>query len=114
MSDVKVEYEQTISREDAAAWLSQLARAFTGDNDAEFAFGPGSVKLHVPGSVRAELEVAVEENEVEIEIEFTWPLSQRNGKPTAAAAVSAKRAASPAQRASATGRLGHAGRTKRK
>lgn len=114
MSDVKVEYEQTISREDAAAWLSQLARAFTGDHDAEFAFGPGTVKLHVPGSVRAELEVEVEENEVEIEIEFTWPLSTSNGKPAAAAALGAKRAAGPAQRANGTGRLGHPGRAKRK
>jgi amphi-Trp domain-containing protein len=114
MSDVKVEYEKTISREEAAAWLSHLASAFAGDHDAEVALGSGTVKLHVPGRVRAELEVEVEENEVEIEIEFAWPLSQSNGKPaTTAAALGAKRAASPAQRANGTGRLGHAGRARR-
>lgn len=76
MSDVKVEYEQTITRGEAAALLSQLARAFAGDDDAEFPVGPSTVKLHVPGSVRAELEVEVEDDEVEVEIELTWPLRQ--------------------------------------
>jgi len=77
MSDVKVEYEQRISRDDAAAWLSQLARAFAGDDEAEVPFGPGTVKLHVPETLRAELEVEIEDDEVEIEIEFKWPLPQR-------------------------------------
>ena len=95
MSDVKVEYEQTISRDDAAALLSQLARAFTGDHDAEFPFGPGTVKLHVPGSVRAELEIEVEDDEVEVEIEFTWPLPQRYAEPTAALAAGARAASTP-------------------
>src|SRR5215472_11572044 len=96
MSDVKVEYEQTISRDEAAALLSQLARAFTGDHEAEFPFGPGTVTLQVPGSVRAELEVEVGDDEVEVEIEFTWPVSRRNGEHRAAAvAADAKGASSP-------------------
>jgi len=96
MSDVKVEFGQTISRDEAAAWLSHLARAFAGDHDAEVPFGPGTVKLHVPGSVRAELEVQIEDDEVEVEIEFTWPLSQRNGEHRArAVAADAKGASSP-------------------
>jgi amphi-Trp domain-containing protein len=77
MSDVKVEYEQQISRDEAAVLLSQLARAFTGDGDAEFPFGPGTVKLDVPRTVRAELEVEVEDDEVQVEIEFKWALPQR-------------------------------------
>jgi len=113
MSDVKVEYEQTISRDEAAAWLSQLARAFTGDHDAEFPFGPGTVKLHVPGSVRAELEVEVEYDEVEIEIEFTWPLSQRKAEAAATVAPGAKAASSPVERANGAGRPGRAGRARR-
>jgi amphi-Trp domain-containing protein len=106
MSDVKVEYEQTISRDEVAAWLSQLARAFAGDHDAEFPFGPSTVKLHVPGTVRAELEVEVEDDEVEIEIELTWPLAQRNAEPAA-------KAASKPERANGTVRRSHAGRPKR-
>ena len=111
MSDVKVEYEQTISRDEVAAWLSKLASAFTGDHDAEFPFGQGTVKLHVPRSVRAELEVEVEDDEVEIEIEFTWPLSQRKAEPAAAVAPGAKAASSPSERANGAGRPGRARRT---
>jgi len=114
MSDVKVEYEQVIRRDEAAALLSQLAGAFTGDGDAEFPLGPGTIKLDVPGSVRAELEVEVEDDHVEVEIEFTWPLSRR--QPTAAAAVEprVKSAPSGAARANGAGRAVHAGRAKRK
>lgn len=101
MSEVKVEYEQTISREEAGAWLSHLARAFTGDGDPEFPFGPGTVKLHVPGTVRAEVEVEVEDDKVEVEIEFSWPLSQRNAEPSA-------------ERVNGVGRSGHAGRARHK
>jgi amphi-Trp domain-containing protein len=112
MSDVKVEYEQTISRDEAAAWLSQLARSFTGEHDAEFPFGPGTVKLHVPGRVRAEVEVEVEDDEVELEIEFHWPLSQRTREP-AAASPRAKVGAS-AEGANGASRSGQAVRTKRR
>jgi len=105
MSDVKVELEQTIRRDEAAAWLSQLARAFAGDHDTEVPFGPGTVKLHVPGSVHAELEVEVGDDQVEVEIEFTWPLSQRNGEHRpAAVAAEAKGASSP--RSGPTARVG--------
>jgi amphi-Trp domain-containing protein len=105
MSDVKVEFEQTISRDEVAAWLSQLARAFAGDHDVEVPFGPGTVKLHVPGSVRADLEVEVEDDEVEIEIEFKWPLSQRNGEHRAAT-VAADAKGLQARRSGPTARVG--------
>lgn len=113
MSDVKVEYEQTIGRDEAATLLAQLARAFSGEHDAEFPFGPGTVKLHVPGSVRAELEIEVEDNEVEIEIEFTWPLPQRSAGLAAAVAPGAKAATSRPERANGARRPAHAGRAKR-
>jgi amphi-Trp domain-containing protein len=102
---VKVEFEQTISRDEVAAWLSHLASAFAGDHDAEVPFGPGTVKLHVPESVRTELEVEVEDDEVEIEIEFTWPLSQRNGE-RRAAAVTADAKGLTARRSGPTPRVG--------
>jgi amphi-Trp domain-containing protein len=114
MSDVKVEYEQTISRDEAATLLAQLARAFSGEHDAEFPFGPGTVKLHVPGSVRAELEVEVEDDKVEVEIEFTWPLPQRNAGLAAAIAPGAKAATSRPERANGARRPPSAGRARRK
>lgn len=109
MSDVKVEYEQMTSRGEAAALLSQLARAFAGDDDAEFPFGPGTVKLHVPGSVRAELEVEVEDDEVEVEIEFHWPLS----RPAVANARPGRATSSPEQ-GNGAGQPARAARAKRK
>lgn len=104
MSDLKVEYEQTISRDEASAWLSQLARALAGDDDAEFPFGPGTVQLHVPGSVRLELEVEVEDDKVEVEIEFTWPLPQRNAGLASAVMPDAKAASNPLKQANGGGR----------
>ena len=114
MSDVKVEFEQTISRDEVAAWLSQLARVFAGDHDAKVPIGPGTVKLDVPGSVRAELEVEVGDDEVEVEIEFTWPLHQRNAERASAVPPGAKAASSSPVRANGAGRPGHAARAKRR
>jgi amphi-Trp domain-containing protein len=76
MSDVKVEHKESLSRDDAAAWLSLLARAFTAGDHAELPFGPSSVSLHIPDRVRAELEVEVEGGEVEVEVEFKWSMAE--------------------------------------
>jgi amphi-Trp domain-containing protein len=114
MSDVKVEYEQTIRRDEAVALLSQLARAFAGDGDGEFPFGPGTVKLHVPGSVRAELEVEVDDDEVEVEIEFSWPLPQHKAEPARVATPRGKAAGTAPERVNGAGRPGRAARAKRK
>jgi len=111
-----MEYETTISRTEAAAWLSQLARAFTSGNDAEIPFGPGTVRLHVPGSVRAEVEVEVEDEKVEVEIEFSWPLPERAAGPVAVprGAKAAKAASSHRELANGAGPRAHAGRAKRR
>jgi amphi-Trp domain-containing protein len=77
MSDVKVERKESLSRDDAATWLSLLARAFnTAGDHAELPFGTSSVSLHIPDRVRAELEVEVEGNEVEVEVEFKWSIAE--------------------------------------
>jgi amphi-Trp domain-containing protein len=72
MSDVKVERKESLSRQDAAGWLTLLAEAFAKGSHVELPFGPGSVSLHVPDHVRAEFEVEVEGDEVEVEVEFKW------------------------------------------
>ena len=66
MSDVKLERKESVSRQDAAEWLKLLAEAFARGSHVELPFGPGSVSLHVPDRVRAEFEVEVEGDEVEI------------------------------------------------
>ena len=74
MSDVKVERKESLSRDEAAALLSVLSKAFTAGEHAELPFGPSSVSLHIPDRVRAELEVEVEGDEVEVEVEFKWSM----------------------------------------
>lgn len=76
MADVKVELKESISREDAARWLSQLSHAFANGHEGELPFGPGTVSIDIPNRVRAELEVEVEGNEVEVEIEFKWRIAE--------------------------------------
>lgn len=72
MPDVKVERKEPVSRDEAADWLSLLSRAFTQGGDAELPFGPTTLSLRIPDSVRAEFEVEVDGDEIEIEIEFKW------------------------------------------
>lgn len=98
MSDVKLERKESISRKDAATWLSLLSEAFSDGHHGELPFGPGTVSLDIPDRVRAELEVEVEGDEVEVEIEIKWSIAEHDptpapvGKP--APATTAKRAAS--------------------
>jgi amphi-Trp domain-containing protein len=81
MSDVKLERKESVSREDAAQWLTLLSSAFAKGNHVELPFGPGSVSIHVPDWVRAEFEVEVEGDEVEVEVEFKWSTAELGAAP---------------------------------
>ena len=72
MSDVKVERKETLSRADAALWLSALSKAFARGGDVTLPLGTGSVGLRLPENVQAEFEVEVSGTEVEIAVEFKW------------------------------------------
>jgi amphi-Trp domain-containing protein len=72
MSDVKFERKESVSRDEAARWLSLLSKAFTGGDHAELPFEPSTLSLNIPDQVRAELEVEVDGDEVEVEVEFKW------------------------------------------
>lgn len=87
MSDVKVERKESLSRDEAAQWLVLLAKAFAAGDHADLPFGPGSVSLHIPDRMRAELEVEVEGDEVEVEVEFKWSMVEHHA---AAAPVAVK------------------------
>ena len=84
MSDVKVERKESLSRDEAAMWLSLLAKAFTAGDHAELPFGRSSVSLFIPDHVRAELEVEVEGDEVELEVEFKWSMVEHEAAPAMA------------------------------
>jgi amphi-Trp domain-containing protein len=79
MANVKVERKESISRQDAVRWLSQLSDAFADGHDAELPFAPGTVSIDIPDRLRAELEVEVEGNELELEIEFKWRITDPAG-----------------------------------
>jgi amphi-Trp domain-containing protein len=81
MSDVKVERKESVSRDEAASWLLLLSEAFIAGGHGEFPFGPGTLSLHIPDRVRAELEVEVEGNEVEVELEFKWTTAKHEASP---------------------------------
>jgi amphi-Trp domain-containing protein len=81
MSDVKVERKESVSRDEAAAWLLLLSKAFITGENGEFPFGPGTISLHIPDRVRAELEVEVEGDEVEVELEFKWTMARQEAAP---------------------------------
>ena len=72
MSDVKVERKESLSRADAAMWLSALSKAFAKGGDVTLPVGGSTVSLHLPEHVRAEFEVEVSGDDVEVEVEFTW------------------------------------------
>jgi amphi-Trp domain-containing protein len=72
MADVKLERKETLSRQEAAQWLSVLSKAFARGGDVTLPLGAGTVELRLPERVRAEFEVEVTGDEVEIELEFTW------------------------------------------
>jgi len=82
MADVTVERKKTLSREEAAVWLSALSKAFARGGDVELPVGDASVGLHLPDRVQAEFEVEVDGDEVEVELEFTWSTSHQDAEPS--------------------------------
>jgi amphi-Trp domain-containing protein len=97
MSDVKLERKESVSNDEAAEWLTLLSRAFTEGGKVDLPFGPGTaVTLHIPDHVRAEFEVEVEGDEVELEVEFKWSISDRPAESAPGDGAAAQSAARPA------------------
>ena len=72
MTDVRVERSETLSRAEAAVWLHALATALAKGGDVVLPVGGVTVGVHVPDKVRAEFEVEVKGDQVEIELELSW------------------------------------------
>ena len=72
MTDVRVERSETLSRAEAAVWLHALSAALAKGGDVTLPVGGVTVGVHVPDKVRAEFEIEVEGDQVEIELEFSW------------------------------------------
>lgn len=76
MADVSFERTKSLSRQEAAVWLTALAHGFTHGGEVKLPVGAGGVvTLNLPDDVTAEFEVEVEGDRIEVELEFTWSLS---------------------------------------
>jgi amphi-Trp domain-containing protein len=72
VSDVEVSRTETLTRHQAAEWLTKLANALAEGEKVELAMGASTLKVHVPDHVRCEIEVAIDGDEVELEMELKW------------------------------------------
>lgn len=72
MDILKIESEEWMTREEAAARLHAIADALASNNDVEADWGGKRVTVHVADRVRLELELEVGEDETEFEIELSW------------------------------------------
>jgi amphi-Trp domain-containing protein len=73
MSDGKIEQKVTLSRQEAARWLADLATALGEGGTMEIALIGSPVPLTLPDEFQCELELKPYGDKVELEIEFTWP-----------------------------------------
>ena len=79
MTDVRVERSETLTRAEAAVWLRALSTALAKGGDVSLPVGGVTVEVHVPEKVRAEFEIEVSGDQVEIELEFSWRNHRRPG-----------------------------------
>ena len=73
MSDGKIEQKVTLSRQEAARWLAELAKALGDGGTVEVALVGSTVPLNLPDEFQCELELEPHGDKVELEIEFSWP-----------------------------------------
>lgn len=72
MALIEIETKRTLSREDAAAWLRDLADSLARHNDVEFEQDGVRYEIAVPDQIEMELELEVGDDGTELEIELHW------------------------------------------
>jgi amphi-Trp domain-containing protein len=77
VSDVKMEQKQRLSRQEIARFVAALAEGLGDDGRVKVRLGSSTVELSVASQVDCELEVAVDGDEVELELELKWSISGR-------------------------------------
>jgi amphi-Trp domain-containing protein len=75
MSGGKIEQRVRLSRQEAARWLGELARAIAEGGTTEVALVGPTVALNLPDEFEVELELEPYGEKIELEIEFIWPNS---------------------------------------
>ena len=69
---IDFEHERTMSREDAAAWLRELADSLARHNSFEFRREGMKYTVEVPDQVDLEVEIEIGGDGSSIEVEISW------------------------------------------
>ena len=72
MEPIKIESKQTLSRQDVAAFLSELATQLAGSDEVELDRQGVHFEFGVPDEVELEVELEIEDGKTELEIELHW------------------------------------------
>jgi amphi-Trp domain-containing protein len=70
--ELELKEKSTMSREDAAARLHEIADELASGNDIILERGRARFVTKVPGEVALKIEFEVEDDKTEFEIELTW------------------------------------------
>lgn len=76
MSKDEIEQKATLSRQETARWLAELAKAISDGGTVEVALAGPPVTLSLPDEFRCELEIEPHGDEIELEIELKWSRSR--------------------------------------
>jgi amphi-Trp domain-containing protein len=72
MDIFEIKQKETVSRDEVAQRLRNLAEMLARHNDLEFDRGGMHFTVHVPDQLQLKVELEVETDERELEIELTW------------------------------------------
>lgn len=72
MALIEIETKRNLSREEAAAWLRELADSLARHNDVEFEKDGVRYEVAVPDRLAMELELEIGDDGTELEIELHW------------------------------------------
>lgn len=72
MDLLEIEDTRRLRREDAAAWLHQLADSLARHNEVEFMRDGLRFRVAVPDELEFEVELEVEDDGTKLEIELSW------------------------------------------
>src|SRR5688500_16803906 len=77
VADVKVQQQQSLSRQEAARFIAALAEGLADDGTVTVQLGSSTLELSVAGQVELELEVEVDGDGIELELELKGSTSGR-------------------------------------
>lgn len=72
MELLEIENERTLSREEAAAWLRELADQLARNNQLQFRNDGLKYTVRVPAQVTMEVEMEIEDDGAKLEVELHW------------------------------------------